>query len=923
MRRRMTRGAKALLATIGLVPALAVAMGSQPASATPFTTAAEFSIEGKGAFATVLGNLTIDQPTNALNELPTPGTDLRWVVIPFTINDGRANPNSNVEVAAASGQLQTGVWYENAVGDRLGTPGIRFDGCETEAGRFIVDQFAQLQTAPYTITSLAIRFEHHCNGTVIGSVAWHADDANPRPYAAHRVTGTGLVNGTLDFGTVTSGAPVTKTLRITNTGIRALTIAKIDKAGFGVEDFTVSGCPAGTSIGGPCDITIQANPQIDGPSDATLRIYDQFTGADPGSPFGGGEAITLRVTGQGSGRGRLDLDGEANNNVANGARLVKSGAFSGAGNTFGITGTGVALSITTTTPLVADGVYTIGANASLSLTADGQACASPAGRLHIVELGGNIANLVARFSVTCGTDKALVGQLVYAPTTPIVNRAVTPTNYLIFADPVAVGVGSLPQSVSVTNQGRGDTVVTARLTGAVSEFSLLINGCSGVTLAPGKSCNVVVSFTPTQPGAPIAAVAIKDTFSDQQDRRVFLQGSNATASPGYVWHTDGEFVPLPPARILDTRSDASLNNGVVEPVHAGQPRLVQVTGVGGVPAGFQASAAVLNVTVDGPTSSAYLTVYPTNGSNPPPLASNLNFTAGQTVPNLVVAQLGDGGTVSLYANSGNVNVIIDVVGWITSDGSEVRGSRLEPVAPNRILDTRTGNGGRTTPLGGGQTMTLHVADANDGYTAAVLNLTGTDTTASTFVTAYPSNLATRPTASNLNLVAGQTRPNLVMVQLSPTGDINLFNNAGSVNLIADVVGLYKAGGLRDAQKGRIKPFAPVRVIYTPGGAKLAGGAVQTWDIGTQAAAAGLANMGPGVNSGFIANFTATESTASTFMTAYPSDRPRPTASNLNVLANENVPNLAVVSLSATNTFDVYNLTGSVHYIFDVVARVAS
>ena len=217
-------------------------------------------------------------------------------------------------------------------------------------------------------------------------------------------------------------------------------------------------------------------------------------------------------------------------------------------------------------------------------------------------------------------------------------------------------------------------------------------------------------------------------------------------------------------------------------------------------------------------------------------------------------------------------------------------------------------------------------DPNDGYTAVVLNLTGTDTSASTYVTAYPTGLASRPTASNLNLVGGQTRPNLVMVQLGPDGAIDLYNFNGSVNLVADVVGLFKAGGLREAQTGRIKPINPTRVIYTPGdgpAGALPGGQVDTWDIGAQAGAAGLANMGPGENDGFIANFTATEGTASTFMTAYPSDQARPTASNLNVLANENVPNLSVVSLSAANTFDVYNHVGTIHYIFDVVARVAS
>jgi hypothetical protein len=46
-----------------------------------------------------------------------------------------------------------------------------------------------------------------------------------------------------------------------------------------------------------------------------------------------------------------------------------------------------------------------------------------------------------------------------------------------------------------------------------------------------------------------------------------------------------------------------------------------------------------------------------------PLASNLNWVPGQTVPNLVVVKLGPDGKVILFNSGGNVDVIVDVVGW--------------------------------------------------------------------------------------------------------------------------------------------------------------------------------------------------------------------------------------------------------------------
>ena len=59
---------------------------------------------------------------------------------------------------------------------------------------------------------------------------------------------------------------------------------------------------------------------------------------------------------------------------------------------------------------------------------------------------------------------------------------------------------------------------------------------------------------------------------------------------------------------------------------------------------------VLNVTVTEPSMQSYLTVFPLGESRP--LASNLSFSGGQTIPNLVVAKLGADGKVAFYNNIG-------------------------------------------------------------------------------------------------------------------------------------------------------------------------------------------------------------------------------------------------------------------------------
>jgi hypothetical protein len=116
-----------------------------------------------------------------------------------------------------------------------------------------------------------------------------------------------------------------------------------------------------------------------------------------------------------------------------------------------------------------------------------------------------------------------------------------------------------------------------------------------------------------------------------------------------------------------------------------------------------------------------------------------------------------------------------------------------PVGPTRILDTRNGTGGYTTPVGPGATISLQVTGKDgvpsSGVTAVVLNVTAVNPTAGSYVTVYPDGQA-RPVASNLNFTAGETFPNLVVVPVGSNGKVDFYNSAGSVNLIADLAGYY-------------------------------------------------------------------------------------------------------------------------------------
>jgi Bacterial Ig-like domain (group 3) len=117
------------------------------------------------------------------------------------------------------------------------------------------------------------------------------------------------------------------------------------------------------------------------------------------------------------------------------------------------------------------------------------------------------------------------------------------------------------------------------------------------------------------------------------------------------------YTPVAPVRILDTRNGTG---GFHAPVGAGKTISVQVTGKNGVPASG-VTAVVMNVTATNPTASSYVTVYPDGQSRP--AVSNLNFTAGETIPNLVIVPVGSDGKVDFYNPSGSVNLLADLAGY--------------------------------------------------------------------------------------------------------------------------------------------------------------------------------------------------------------------------------------------------------------------
>jgi hypothetical protein len=166
---------------------------------------------------------------------------------------------------------------------------------------------------------------------------------------------------------------------------------------------------------------------------------------------------------------------------------------------------------------------------------------------------------------------------------------------------------------------------------------------SGRPLAPAPpDANVHVWSPATVGPAPWRA------YRKEFQRRGYGPGTAPPPAGNLRYHT------LTPCRAADTRL-----NGFALP--AGNLRAIQLSARCGVPA--SARAVAVNVTVTQPSAIGDLRLYPTGGSAP--LASTINFRAGQTRANNAILPVSANGdlAVQVAMPSGSVHVLIDVFGY--------------------------------------------------------------------------------------------------------------------------------------------------------------------------------------------------------------------------------------------------------------------
>ena len=328
----------------------------------------------------------------------------------------------------------------------------------------------------------------------------------------------------------------------------------------------------------------------------------------------------------------------------------------------------------------------------------------------------------------------------------------------------------------------------------------IVSGTSEATPPTSIHIDRLLSNGAVDSGFPRVTTALggAQTSSDiagSTDGGVLATTQTATtgALRRYQGGTVSALAPLTPGRLMDSREGQSTVDGLFAGIGvraASSITELQVGGRGGVP--MDAAAVVLNVTVTGAQGSGFITVFPCGEALP--TASNLNFVAGDTVPNAVVVKLGAGGRVCLFAAESATHLIADTNGYFPA------GSGFAPLTPGRLMDSREGQStvdGLFAGIGvrAASSITELQVGGRGGVpmdaAAVVLNVTVTGAQGSGFITVFPCGEAL-PTASNLNFVAGDTVPNAVVVKLGAGGRVCLFAAESATHLIADTNGYFPA-----------------------------------------------------------------------------------------------------------------------------------
>jgi hypothetical protein len=363
----------------------------------------------------------------------------------------------------------------------------------------------------------------------------------------------------------------------------------------------------------------------------------------------------------------------------------------------------------------------------------------------------------------------------------------------------------------------------------------------------------------------------------------------------------GDYVPLTSyARVLDTRNGTGTTKGVRGPASTTQ---FQVLGVGGVPT-TNVKALFVTIETKAPTAVTYLSLYKGDLTTRPG-GQQVNVAAGDNLSNTAVVEIGSNGKLNLYNNAGNIDVIVDVMGYFTTITGASGPGGFVPVPSNpTVVSTGSGIGtpAGTVPAGGSRTVNLLGGIVPAGSPAVLVDLQVSGATADGWIgTAPTGGSGEHPVLAN----ESGTTSHGVMIRVAADGRANLINRgSGAVNLLVRLLGYVTAANTTGAG------FRPLlkRVTDTT---LAANGSVDLPIGGTF----GLPVKGI---AGVALNFTAQSNTESGYFKSWGVGTTEPVSSTATWNADRTRAGLAIIKPGTDGKIRVKNVsTGSVRLILDL------
>ena len=463
------------------------------------------------------------------------------------------------------------------------------------------------------------------------------------------------------------------------------------------------------------------------------------------------------------------------------------------------------------------------------------------------------------FTESCDEQRDMVDKL---------NTAVDPS-------PATVTITSAPPAVTTATDARFEFTANAD---AASVLCVLDGGAIELCISPK-------TYTGLTPGehtfTVIAGSTAGNYVSDTHTWRIVPPGE------------DTMITSFTPVRLADTRPGWVAADGLfvgTGPVPGGQFVQVPVAGRAGVP--FGAKAAVVNVTLVGAAAAGFATVYPCGTM---PNASSVNYLAGGTVANEVIAKLSPVGSICVYT-SAQANVLVDVAGYVPATSDFVS------LTPVRLADTRP------TPVVAGGTLEVPIAGRGGvpaDAKAVVANVTLVNAAAAGFATVFPCGTVPDASTANYRGVTNEAVANEVIAKLSPTGSICVYTSA-QANVLVDVAGYVPA-------TSDFVSLTPVRLADTRPTPVVAGGTLEV-------PIAGRGGV-PADAKAVVANVTLVNAAAAGFATVFPCGTvPDASTANYRGVTNEAVANEVIAKLSPTGSICVYT-NAAANVLVDVVGHM--